>query len=69
MERIPVTSTNVQSIGYDSENQILEVEFQNGGVYQYAGVPSGEYDALMSADSKGSYLSRNIKGRYSCSKL
>lgn len=37
MKRIPVSSTNVASVGY--ENQVLEVEFLNGSVYQYFYVP------------------------------
>lgn len=69
MERTPVTSKNIQSIGYDPETQTLEIEFNTGGVYQYAGVPEGEYEAMMNADSKGKYLIANIKGRYSYTKL
>ncbi len=69
MERIPVTSTNIQSVGYDQNTQILEVEFKNGTVYQYTDVSLGEYEGLMGAGSKGSYLNMNIKGRYSCTKL
>jgi len=64
MERIPVTSTNIRAIGYDANSEILEVEFNDGRVYQYSGVPQGENDAIMSADSKGKYLNANIKPRY-----
>jgi effector-binding domain-containing protein len=64
MERTPVTSTNVRSVGYDSNSQTLEVEFNSGTVYQYAGVPEGEHDGLMRAQSKGTYLNTRIKGRY-----
>ena len=69
MERTPVTSSNVSSIGYDTDSQILEVEFNNGAVYQYSGVPEYEYDGLMNSDSKGKYLHSNIKNRYSHAKL
>ena len=69
MERTPVTSSNIHAIGYDDDSQTLEVEFNNGSVYQYAGVPQGEYEALMNADSKGKYLNANIKGRYTFVKL
>ena len=69
MERTPVTSTNVRAIGYDLDSQTLEVEFNNGSVYQYAGVPQDEYEGLMNADSKGKYLNANIKGRYPFTKL
>ena len=69
MERIPVTSTDIRAIGYDTDNQILEIEFNSGSVYDYANVPQGEYDGIMSADSKGKYFHANIKNRYSFVKL
>lgn len=61
MERIPVSSSNIASIGYDNGAQILEVEFHNGAIYQYSEVPEWEYEGLMSASSKGTYLHSNIK--------
>ncbi len=64
MERMPVTSSNLHSVGYDLDSQTFEVEFNNGSVYQYSNVPQGEYDALMSADSKGTYFNANIRNRY-----
>ena len=65
MERTPVSSSNISAIGYDADSQTLEVEFTNGAVYSYSGVPSGEYEGFMGADSKGKYLHANIKDRYS----
>lgn len=61
MERIPVESSNLASVGYDKDSSTLEVEFQNGAIYQYFGVPEIEYSGLMKAASKGSYLNQNIK--------
>ncbi|MDD5177513.1 MAG: KTSC domain-containing protein [Sterolibacterium sp.] len=69
MERTPVTSTNIRAAGYETDSQTLEVEFNNGSVYQYAGVPLSEYEGLMNADSKGKFLNANIKGRYPYVKL
>lgn len=69
MERTPVISSNVSSIGYDADEQILEVEFNNGALYQYSSVPEYEYAGLIDAASKGSYLHSQIKNRYSCIKL
>ena len=62
MERVYVESSNVQSIMYDPDNAILEIEFKkNGLIYQYYEVPQYEYDELMSAESKGKYINTNIK--------
>jgi hypothetical protein len=69
MERIPVTSSNIRAIGYDSDSEILELEFNDGSVYQYSGVPATEYEGMMNADSKGKYLHANIKNRYPYTKL
>lgn len=69
MERTPVTSTDIRAIGYDADSQTLEIEFNSGSVYDYSGVPQGEYDGFMGADSKGKYFHANIKNRYSFVKL
>jgi hypothetical protein len=39
MNREAVTSSNIASIGYDEDSQTLEIEFLNGGLYQYFDVP------------------------------
>lgn len=69
MERQQITSTNISSIGYDATNETLEVEFHNGGIYQYFQVPEAVYLELMSASSKGSYLHHQIKSRYQYKKI
>jgi len=61
MERVPVQSSNLASVGYDSANMVLEIEFLKGGIYQYSNVPSDVHDGLMSAGSKGTYFDQNIK--------
>ena len=69
MNRQPVSSSNIASIGYDPESETLEIKFLNGGVYQYFDVPSHVYKGLMSADSHGRYLARQIKGVYRYSRV
>lgn len=64
MERHPVSSSNLRSVGYDVTTQTLEIEFHSGGVYRYFGVPQGVYQGLMQAGSKGSYFADFIKGHY-----
>jgi len=64
MERIPVSSTSVASMGYDAELQVLEVEFVDGGVYQYQGVPQDLFEQLMNAPSKGAFINKQIKKFY-----
>lgn len=64
MSRIPLRSSNLASVGYDPHHHVLEVEFRNGSLYQYFGVPPARFEGLMEADSKGSYHARNIKQSY-----
>lgn len=69
MERLPVASSNLKSVGYDSSNQILEIEFKDNSVYQYFAVPESVFQNLMTAGSKGTYLHSHVKGRFRYTKL
>lgn len=69
MDMNPVTSTNIEAIGYDESSQTLQVEFKNGATYQYFDVPEQVFDSLRDADSVGAYLAANIKGTYRFSKV
>lgn len=69
MKRQSVESSNLASVGYDAENEILEVEFKHGGVYQYFDVPQNVYKELMNASSHGVYFSANIRNNYEFRKL
>ncbi|MDY0039484.1 MAG: KTSC domain-containing protein [Desulforhabdus sp.] len=64
MNRMPVVSSNLVSVGYDAESMTLEVEFQRGSVYQYFDVPVSEYDQLLSAASVGKYFCEFIRDCY-----
>ena len=63
-EMQPVNSSNIAAVGYDSEDQIVYVQFFNGSTYAYKGVPEHEFDNLLTASSVGSYLNRNYKNVY-----
>ncbi|WP_061223377.1 KTSC domain-containing protein [Leptospira weilii] len=69
MKRDSVSSSNIRSIGYDAGSQTLEVEFLNGGIYQYFDVPNSIFNGLMNASSHGEYLAANVKGTYRYSKV
>jgi hypothetical protein len=69
MERKAVVSSNIKSIGYDSESQTVEVEFSNGGVYQHHDVPQEAYDGLMAAKSKGGHYASTIRGKFKHTKV
>lgn len=69
MDRQLVVSSELRSAGYDDANNVLEVEFRTGGVYQYFGVPRESYDHLMTAISKGRFFNTAIKPNYPCMRV
>jgi hypothetical protein len=64
MNRIPVISSNLRSVGYDVSTQILEIEFHSSRIYQYFNVPESIYNNLMVAASHGSYFYHFIRNVY-----
>ena len=69
MKRQRVESSNLASIGYNTTNEILEIEFNHGGIYQYFDVPKNIYEELMNANSHGKYFTSNIRNDYEFIKL
>ena len=61
MHRDPVVSINLKSVGYDARSQTLEVEFPNGAVYVYNGVPAALWEEFQAAECKGIFLQRSIR--------
>lgn len=64
MDRTPVSSSNLSSVGYDASNRILEIEFNSGRIYQYSNVPEDIYEGLMAAPSHGKYFYQHIRDVY-----
>ena len=70
MERIPVQSSDLASVGYDTNNMTLEIEFHSSGIYQYFGVPPEIHEGLLNAGSKGRFFNQHIKNAgYSYSRI
>lgn len=70
---IAVQSSNLHSVWYDPEQQILKIAFmpEGSGVsyYGYSGVPMSVFLALLAAPSKGKYHHKHIKGQYPYTRL
>lgn len=64
MERVPVSSSSLRSVGYDSDTKLLEVEFRSGALYLYENVPDWAVEGLMAARSKGRHFEARIRDRY-----
>lgn len=69
MKRLPVKSSNIAAIGYDSTSKTLEVEFHTGAAYSYENVPSSVVRAFRKAQSIGGYFAKQIKINYEGKRL
>jgi hypothetical protein len=64
MQRARVQSSNIASVGYDEEQQIMEIVFHDGRVYHYLEVPPERVLSLLRAESKGRFLNSDIKPNF-----
>lgn len=66
IEMLPVNSSNIVAVGWDNDD--LYVKY-NSGVYVYSGVDKYLFEQLLQAESKGRFLSEEIKPVYKYKKL
>lgn len=64
LERQPVKSRILRSVGYDDSTKILEIEFHTGLVYQYSGVSSKVYTDLMHSSEVGKYFFDKVRTQF-----
>jgi hypothetical protein len=82
MQRQPIKSAILSSVGYDPELQVLEVEFlrtqkeHTRRIYRYSSVPPEKYREMMGLDkqpgekhSVGSYFLRMIKPNHAFERI
>jgi KTSC domain-containing protein len=64
MERVPVNSDVIASIGYESGTNTMEVEFKTGRIYHFFLITPGVHSALMCSESIGRYFNAEIRNRF-----
>jgi hypothetical protein len=64
MERQPVESQTVSSVGYDAATNTLEIEFRGGRIYQYFDVPPDVFGELLMTESKGTFFQSVIRNKF-----
>lgn len=67
--RVSVNSSCVASIAFSVEECTLQLEFRNGLAYEYFGVPATLHADLLSAPSKGAFVTRFIRGHFAFRRL
>jgi len=66
---VPVSSSNIHSVGYDVDTHTLAVAFVGSGEYHYANVPPIRYNEMIEAVSPGKYFAAHVRGKYESSKI
>ena len=69
MENNEVESSNISRMSHDSETEVLEIMFANGGKYTYEGVPKNTAIQLFEADSTGKAFYSLIRGKFEAKKV
>jgi len=64
MDPVQLDSTSLAAAAHDRHRHLLQLQFCDGSVYHYFGVTDQTYHELLTADSKGAYFNRCIRGRY-----
>lgn len=64
MRMVHVTSSMIATVGYDPDQELMVVQFQNGKVYRYDGVPSGVFISVATdRESVGQAFNKHIRSK------
>ena len=69
MEYIPMSSSNIKEIAYNSKNKELHIRFTSGALYTYFEVPESAFTDFKNADSAGGYFSSEIKNVFTYERI
>lgn len=64
-----IKSSNLKKTQFDTETNILLVEFNNGSKYEYYDVPHQIYTKFRSSESQGKFFMSDISRKYKYKKL
>jgi len=64
MEMKMLTSSQIESVGYDNDSSTLRIKFKSGGTYDYLEVEPSVHQELLQNTSPGKYFHSNIKKVY-----
>ena len=59
-----VISSEIEWIGYEHKDRMLQVEFIDGPVYRYQEVPHAIFEEFLQASSHGRYFESNVKNKF-----
>ena len=63
-----LASSCLAKASYQEDHSILQIQFHDGSVYNYSGLPKSLFDAFLRAPSKGAFFHRFIRSHFPCLK-
>lgn len=69
MEMKKVNAGKLRAIGYDASPRVLRVEFDDGKIIEYAGVPQETFRRLSGSGSMWSYFRDNVEEEYAARRV
>lgn len=66
---VQITSSNLKSATFNTEDENLLVEFNNGAIYEYEKVPWPIFTKLRMAESQGKFFNSDISKKYKYKKV
>jgi hypothetical protein len=67
--RFAVHERHLNSIGYDSSSQVLDIQYDSGDLYRYYEVPFTVFSDLVNSEEKWNYYCSNICNRFIFTKM
>lgn len=61
MQRRPIRSTSLKATGYEASTLRLEIEYRNGSLVRYTGVPEPMYQALLAVSGKAMFVEQVVE--------
>ena len=69
MSTSTLVSTTLAAVAFDASGRCLRVQFRDGSCYEYRGVPYVLFQELLTAESKGAFFNRVLRGKFSYFRL
>lgn len=66
---VPPAKSHLTGIFYTTETRVLRIAFKGGSSYEYLDVPIEKFEGFQLADSPGTYLNAEIKGKFEFRKI
>lgn len=69
MEMKKVNAGKLRAVGYDANPRVLRVEFDDGRIVEYSGVPQETFRRLSTSGAMWSYFRDNIEDEYAARRM